>query len=137
LPNVLPLFISNETPEGIIYRNGVNMTFLLLAGTNIFACFVLLVGWLLRNASIEVYEYLLTSAYNEFLSPSNKSKKKISLEDLQKRAGGSSFFMILRIPAFWGRLVMFVCSLCILFVSPLFSVLFVCDGFRFPLISKG
>ena len=135
LPNVLPLFISNETPEGIIYRNGVNMTFLLLAGTNIFACFVLLVGWLLRNASIEVYEYLLTSAYNEFLSPSNKSKKKISLEDLQTRAGGSSFFMILRIPAFWGRLVMFVCSLCILFISPLFSVLFVCDGFRFPGIS--
>jgi hypothetical protein len=135
LPNVLPLFISEESPNGIIYRNGVNMTFLLLAVANIVTCFVLLVGWLWRNASTEVYEYLLTSAYNEFVSPSNKSKKKVSLEDLQKRASGSSFFMILSIPAFWGRLIMFVCSLCILLISPLFSVLFVCDGFRFPGIS--
>ena len=135
LPNVLPLFISNETPEDITFRNGVNMTFLLLASANIFTCFILLVGWLFKNARNEVYDFLLTSAYNEFLSPSNKSKNKISLNDLQKRAGGSSFFMILRIPSFWGRLVMFVCSLCILFVSPLFSVLFVCDGFRFPGIS--
>jgi hypothetical protein len=111
------------------------MTFLLLAVANIVTCFVLLVGWLWRNASTEVYEYLLTSAYNEFVSPSNKSKKKVSLEDLQKRASGSSFFMILSIPAFWGRLIMFVCSLCILLISPLFSVLFVCDGFRFPGIS--
>jgi hypothetical protein len=129
---VLPLFISDESSEGIMYRNGINMTFLILACLNILTCFVLLIGWLWRNSSVEVYESLLTSAYNEFLSPSNKSKKKISLEDLQMRASGSSFFTILRIPAFWGHLAMFVCSMCVLLISPLFSVLFVFDSFRFP-----
>jgi hypothetical protein len=132
LPNVLPLFVPDDHPDATNYRNGINMTFLLLAGANILICFVNLLGWLKRNASIEVYEYLLTMAYDEF---SSNKKKKVSLEELQAKAGGSSFFMILRLPAFWGRLMMFVCSLCILLVSPLFSILFVCDGFRFPGIS--
>jgi hypothetical protein len=136
LPNVLQLSLQDdESEEGIIYRNGINMSFLLLAGTNIFVCFLNLIFWIVRKARVDVYEYLLTSAYEDFVSPSNKSKKKISLEDLQNSAGGSSFLTIFKIPAFWGRLAMFICSLCILLVSPLFSILFVCDGFRFPGIS--
>jgi hypothetical protein len=129
--------MEDDSPEGIAYRNGINMLFLLLSVANIFVCLINLVGWMAFQARVDVYEYLLTSAYDEFVSPSNKSKKKekISLEDLQMSAGGSSYIMIFRIPAFWGRLVMFVCSLCILLISPLFSVLFVCDGFRFPGIS--
>jgi hypothetical protein len=136
LPNVLPLTLSDDgSQETTIYRNGINMSFLLLAGANIFVCFLNLIFWIVRKARVDVYEYLLTSAYEDFVSPSNKSKKKISLEDLQNSAGGSSFLTIFKIPAFWGRLAMFICSLCILLISPLFSVLFVCDGFRFPGIS--
>lgn len=133
---MLPLsLVDEDSPDATIYRNGINMTFLLLAGTNIFVCFFNLIYWLGKKARVDVYEYLLTSAYDDFLSPTNKSKKRISLEDLSQKAGGRSFLTIFRIPAFWGRLVMFACSLCILLISPLFSVLFVCDGFRFPGIS--
>ena len=107
------------------YRNGINMTFLLLAGINIYVCFLNLIFWMVKKARDDVYEYLLTAAYEDFVSPSNKSKKKISLEDLQNSAGGSSFLTIFKIPAFWGRLAMMICSLCILLISPLFSVLFV------------
>ncbi len=131
LPNVLPLFINDETPEDVTYRNGINMTFLVLAGANIVVCLVNLIGYMVKKAKIDIYEHLLTSAYNEM----TQSKKKQNLEDLQKSSESSSYVMILKMPSFWGRLIMFVCSLCILFISPLFSVLFVCDGFRFPGIS--
>jgi hypothetical protein len=107
------------------------MTFLVLAGANIVVCLLNLIGYMMRKANIDIYEYLLTSAYNEM----TQSKKKQNLEDLQKSAEGSSYVMIFKMPSFWGRFIMFICALCILFISPLFSVLFVCDGFRFPGIS--
>jgi hypothetical protein len=131
LPNVLPLFISDDSPYGIEHKRAVNMTFLLLTVFNVLSCFVLLVGWLWFESSAAVYQYLLTAAYEHFVSPNNQSKKKISLEELQQQASGKNYLHIVKIPLFWGYIVMFAASICILLVSPLFSILFVCDGFRF------
>jgi hypothetical protein len=90
-----------------------------------------LVGWLWFESAAAVYEYLLAAAYEQFVSPSNQSKKKVSLEELQQQASGKNYLNILKLPSFWGYILMFTVSLCVLLVSPLFSTLFVCDGFRF------
>jgi hypothetical protein len=126
LPNILPLFVSDDS-----HKRAVNLVFLILTIFNIIFCFILLVGWLWFESSAAVYEYLLAAAYEQFVSPSNQSKKKVSLEELQRQASGKNYFKVLSIPSFWGYILMFAASICILAVSPLFSTLFVCDGFRF------
>jgi hypothetical protein len=131
LPNVLPLFISDDSLNGVDHKRAVNMVFLLLTVFNVISCFLLLVGWLWFESSVAVYQYLLTAAYEHFVSPNNQSKKKLSLEELQQQASGKNYLHIFKIPLFWGYILMFAASLCILLVSPLFSILFVCDGFRF------
>ena len=90
-----------------------------------------MIGWLWFESGAAVYEYLLASAYEQFISPMNQSRKKVSLEELQQQASGKNFLHVLKLPAFWGFIMMFGASLCILLISPLFSTLFVCDGFRF------